>query len=214
MDKYIILGVESGSYTTRSGELISFTKMHYFSLNDKQNSSSQKGFILLNKDIYPDFSISDFSQVPGVYELGFRPSRNKRGKMEPKLVSIDFISPLTIKENKDLFLLLGAKKYNYEPEKGRIMKGIKIFAVDPLSHEDSDDYLGLQILEGSINKGKLAGFSQIPGYYDVIMEQKRGRNGDSIYRPIAANFKDSYSFSNPSNSPSSPPNPSATSLSK
>ncbi|MDJ0510802.1 MAG: hypothetical protein QNJ64_16335 [Crocosphaera sp.] len=201
MDKCIVMGVESGSYTTRSGEFVSYTKMHYFNLSDKQNSSSQKGFTLLNKDIYPDFSISDFSQVPGVYNLGFRPFRGRRGKMEPKLVSVEFVSALTINQNKDSFLLLGAKKYNYEPEKGKIMKGIKIFVVDPLSHTDSDEYLGLQVLEGSISKGKLENFSQVPGYYDVVMEQVRGRNGDSIYRPVAATFKDPYTLANSSTSP-------------
>ena len=210
MDKCMVIGVESGSYTTRSGESVSFTKMHYFSLSDKHNSSVQKGFVLLNKDIYPDFSISDFSQVPGIYNLGFRPSRNRRGKMEPKLVTLEFISPVTINQNKDLFLLLGAKKYNYEPERGKIVKGIKIFAVDPLSHDDSDDYLGLQVLEGSINKGKLDSFSQVPGYYDVVMEQIRGRNGDSVYKPIAATFKDPYTLTNSS----TPPIPSTSSVAK
>lgn len=210
MDKCIVVGVESGSYTTRSGETVSFTKMHYFNLNDKQNSSSQKGFTLLNKDIYPDFSISDFSQVPGIYNLGFRPIRNSRGQMEPNLVTLEFVSPLTINENKDLFLLLGAKKYNYEPERGKIMKGIKIFAVDPLSHVENEDYLGLQVLEGSINKAKLDGFSQVPGYYDVVMEQIRGRNGDSVYKPMAATFKDAYTLPTNSSKPpisSTPPLP-------
>ncbi len=66
--------------------------MYYFEVSSKANSSLQKGFILFNKDIYPDFSLSDFSQVPGVYELGFRATRGRRGKLEPKLVSIDFNS--------------------------------------------------------------------------------------------------------------------------
>lgn len=202
MDKYAVVAVESGSYTTRSGEEVNFTKIHYFNLKDKYNSSSQKGFVLLTNDIYPNFSMSDFSAVPGIYNLGFRPFRNRQGKMSPRLVSLDFVSPLTIKENKDLFLLLGAKKYNFEVEKGKTMKGIKIFAVDPLSHDDSDNYLGLQIIEGSLNNSKIDSFSQTPAYYDLQLKEIRGRNGVSVYKPIDATFKDNYSFLN-SSTPSS-----------
>ncbi|MDJ0729737.1 MAG: hypothetical protein QNJ33_07055 [Crocosphaera sp.] len=106
-----------------------------------------EGFTLLNKNIYPDFSLSEFSQVPGVYELGFRPARGYRGKLEPKLLSLDFFSPLTINKNKDLFLLIGAKRYNFQPNNGSTMKGVKVFAVDPISQHESENYLGLPILE-------------------------------------------------------------------
>ncbi|MDJ0729343.1 MAG: hypothetical protein QNJ33_05045 [Crocosphaera sp.] len=201
MVKCVVLGVESSSYTSRSGEEVNYTKMYYFEVSSKANSSLQKGFTLLNKDVYPDFSLSDFSQVPGVYELGFRASRGYRGKLEPKLVSIDFLSPLSIKENKDYFLIIGAKRYNFQPTNGSLMKGVKVFAIDPMTHEESESYLGLQILETSISKAKLDSFNQIPGYYDLAMEQVRGRNGTSIYKAVAATFKESYSL----NSPSSPP---------
>ncbi len=204
MDKYAVIAVESGSYTTRLGEPVSFTKMHYFNIKDKHNSSLQKGFILLNTDIYPNFSISDFNTVPGIYNLGFRPFRNRQGKMIPRLVSLDFVSPMPVKENKDLFLLLGAKKYNFEAEKGKTMKGIKIFAVDPLSQDDSDNYLGLQILEGSLEKSKIDSFSQTPAYYDLELQEIRGRNGTSMYKPTNATFRDSYSFSNSSSATSTP----------
>ncbi len=204
MVKCVVLGVESGSYTSRSDEQINYTKMYYFEPSSKANSALQKGFTLLNKNIYPDFFLSDFSQVPGVYELGFRPARGYRGKLEPKLVSLDFLSPLTIKENKDLFLLIGAKRYNFQPANGSPMKGVKLFAVDPMSQDESENYLGLQILETSISKAKIDSFSQIPGYYDLVMEQVRGRNGDSIYKAVAATFKESYSLSSAS-TPSSVP---------
>ena len=84
------------------------------------------------------------------------------------------------------------------------MKGVKFFAIDPLTQEDSDNYLGLQILETSISKAKLDTFTQIPGYYDLAMEQVRGRNGDSIYKAVAATFKDSYTFNSSSSLPSVP----------
>ncbi|MDJ0844943.1 MAG: hypothetical protein AB4058_15955 [Microcystaceae cyanobacterium] len=84
------------------------------------------------------------------------------------------------------------------------MKGVKVFAIDPITQEDSENYLGLQILETSISKAKLASFSQIPGYYDLAMEQVRGRNGDSVYKAIAATFKDAYSFNSSSTPPSVP----------
>ncbi len=204
MVKCVILGVESDSYTARSGEEINYTKMYYFEVSSQANSSLQKGFIMLNQNIYPDFSLSDFAQVPGVYELGFRATRGYRGKLEPKLVSIDFISPLSIKENKDYFLVVGAKRYNFQPSKRSTMKGVKVFAIDPLTQEDSDNYLGLQILETSIYKAKLDTFTQIPGYYDLAMEQVRGKNGTSIYKAIAATFKDSYTFNASSSPPSVP----------
>lgn len=200
MVKCAVLGVESNSYISRSGEEVNYVKMYYFDVSSKSNSALQKGFTLLNQNVYPEFSLSDFSQVPGVYELGFRPIRGYRGKLEPKLVSIDFLSPFTVKENKEYFLIIGAKRYNFQPSNGSTMKGVKVFALDPLSHEDSNNYLGLQILETSISNAKLDNFNQIPGYYDLVMEQIRGRNGSSTYKAIAATFKESYSLTSPSSS--------------
>lgn len=189
MDKCVVVAVDSGSYAKRSGEQVNYCKIYYFNVSDKENSRLEKGFRILVKDVAPfHFSLEDFSQVPGCYKLHFRPGRNRLGKPEPILKEIEFISEFKIPENQDHLLLLSAKRYEFEDEKGKSNRGVKFFAVDPLGYDSSNGFCGYPIIEGNL-KASLDVFEGLPSYYEVIFEQVRGKNGDALYKPVTAKFQ-------------------------
>ncbi len=197
MDKCIVLSVESGSYSTRSGDQVNYCRMYYFNTSDKHDSRNQKGYTILVKDIFPKFTIDDFPSLPGAYKLSFRPVRNRMGKMQPELQNVEFISKFEIPKNNELLLLLGVKKYDFKDENGKSVRGFKFFGVDPLGYQDSSESVGYQIIESSIQTN-FETFTQMPAYYDVVFEQVRGRNGDALYKPTKVQHKAAFSSSSAS----------------
>ena len=200
MDKCIVLSVESGSYTNRAGDEVIYCKMYYFNTSDKHDSRLQKGYTILVKDVYPKFTIDDFSAIPGAYKLAFRPVRNRMGRMEPELKDIEFISKFDVPKNNELMLLLGVKKYDFQDESGKPVRGVKFFGVDPLGYEESSELIGYPLIESNI-KTTFDTFTQVPAYYDVVFEQVRGRNGNALYKPTMIQHKAAFPLpSIPSNS--------------
>ncbi|WP_107668958.1 hypothetical protein [Cyanothece sp. BG0011] len=201
MDKCIVLSVESGSYTNRAGDEVTYCKMYYFNTSDKHDSRVQKGYTILVKDVYPNFTIDDFSSLPGAYKLSFRPVRNRMGRLEPQLKDIEFISKFDIPRNNDFMLLLGVKKYDFQDQDGKPVRGVKFFGIDPLGYEESSELIGYPLIETNI-KTTFDVFTQIPAYYDVVFEQVRGRNGNALYKPTMIQHKAAFTFpSVPNNAP-------------
>lgn len=199
-NKYVVLGVESVSYVNKSATEVNIVRIYYFDLSDKGDDRLEKGYRLLSKDVYPDFSASDFPEVPGIYDLQFRPSRNRMGKMEPKLVSVDFKESFKISSRDNYYLLLAGKRYSFQADgKGKPINGIKFFMIDPLGYQESDNFLGYPILEASLDKSAFDPSFAFPGYYQVELEQVRGRNGDSLYKLVFLKLHSAFTFS-PTNS--------------
>jgi hypothetical protein len=183
MTHYVLLSVNHESYTTRSGEEVNKINIFYFDPSVSANSRLEKGFTILTKNVYPDFNLSDFSEIPAVYDLTFRPSRGRRGALEPRLVSVDYIEPYNISGDSQDLLVLGAKKYDYSPDAKTQYRGVKIFAIDPQGFVSEDGGLmGYPLLEASLQKESLENFPTVPAYYSIDLEQIRGKGGDSLFK--------------------------------
>ena len=189
MSKYVVLSVESVNYTNRAGDEVNLSNIYYFDPAEKMESRLDKGFRLLNKNVYPDFAVSDFSELPGLYDLTFRPFRNRRGKPESKLTTLNYDKPLQISQKGNSLLVFGAKRYDYQPtEGGKVIKGVQFFAIDPMGYCNDENWVGYPLIEASVDKGDLSQFPTVPGYYDIDLEQIRGRNGDSLYKAKSVKF--------------------------
>lgn len=185
--KYLIFNVEYNSYTRRDGSQAETTKIYYIDPMSNAASSAERGFAPVSKDVHPDFTISDFPKVPGYYDLSFRPTRGRRNSygqypLVPRLTDCEYLEKLDIETSDGACLLLGIRRYEVVSD-GKSNRGVKFFAIDPESHQDSPIAKGFALLEGNLDRFTLDRFSVVPGYYNIEYSLARGAAGDSIYKP-------------------------------
>jgi hypothetical protein len=185
--KYLIFNVEYNSYVRRDGSQAETTKIYYIDPLANAASSTERGFTPVSKDVHPDFALADFPEVPGYYDLNFRPSRGRRNTygqypLVPKLTDVEFIDKVDLPTQDGACLLLGIRRYEVVSE-GRSNRGVKFFALDPESYLDTPIARGYALLEGTLDRFTLDRFSVVPGYYNIEYSLARGAAGDSLYKP-------------------------------
>lgn len=191
-EKVCILGAEAISYVNKQEQLVERNYIYYFKPDSLQTSRLYKGFEILKLDITSILVLSDLEILPAYYNLEYAVSRNRQGKPEPKLIDIVFQDKLLIPAKDELFLMIGAKPYDFEDEKGKSVRGIKLFFLDPNGYIEDENQKGFLPLEASIDKPNMNVFPTIPGYYDIQLDHKRGRGGQVQFK--VSNLKFAQSF--------------------
>jgi hypothetical protein len=183
--KSVVLGLEQQNYTNRQGQPINQTFLYYFHPLDHFDTRLERGYRVLRIDVYPDFSMSDFSsEFPAIYEFKQSAVRGRQGKAEPKLTEIKFEKSITIDTSRGS-LILGAKFVEVEGEDSSY-KGLKLFILGDYVNED--DSVGVLPIEMNLQNAKFSSFPKLPGIYDLNLQSARGRGGTAIYKLIDVKF--------------------------
>ena len=192
--KVCILGGELVSYVNKQEQLVERNYIYYFKPDSLQTSRLYKGFEILKLDISQVLALSDLEVLLAYYNLEYAVSRSRQGKPEPKLIDISFVDKLSITAKEQLFLMLGVKPYDYEDEKGKPIRGTKLFFLDPNGYIEDENQRGYLPLEASIDKPNVLNqFPSVPGYYDIQLDHKRGRRGQVQFKVSSFKFAQSFS---------------------
>jgi hypothetical protein len=187
-----ILGGEAVSYINRQEQLVEKDYIYYFKPDSLQTSRLYKGFEILKMDISSVASLTDLEILPAYYSLEYAVARNRQGKPEPKLVGVSLIDKISITAKDELFLMMGVKPYDYEDEKGKSIRGMKLFFLDPNGYIEDSSQKGFLPLEASIDKYNLNLFPTVPGYYDVQLDHKSGKGGQVQLKVSSFKFVQSF----------------------
>lgn len=94
MSKHIVTGVRPFNFANDDGEKVQGVTVFYL---DTHNESSEyaKGHTALNLTLIGDH-LNKFKQLPGVYDLDFRQSRDSKGRPTLRLQDLEFVKPFSL----------------------------------------------------------------------------------------------------------------------
>ncbi len=165
---------------TKNEQVITLVEIQYFDPATRIAQTIERGYTCMSRNVYPDFTLEDFPQIPGYYNLEFRQRPGFRGKAESKLINAALVKPLSIKSqiNSQSYLILNTKKIDYMPEGAtRKVKGTKCLYIDPANPMDSEDERGFPMIDTFSSRLSIDSFPECPGYYLLAFKETRGKYG-------------------------------------
>lgn len=97
MSKHLVLSINSYDFENRKGERVQGAKVAY--INKKPSSREKEiGFPPLLVNVSNPELVSNFEEVPAIYEMDFEQVTGKNNKPEIILANAELISPVDLQE--------------------------------------------------------------------------------------------------------------------
>ncbi len=94
MSKHIVTGIRPFSFANDDGEKVQGVTVHYLDTHN-EDSDYGKGHTALNLTLMGDH-LHKFTELPGVYAMSFRQSRDSKGRPTLRLQDLDFLASFSL----------------------------------------------------------------------------------------------------------------------
>lgn len=165
------------NYTDKNGKEVNRLDIQYFQPQQITESNDYKGYVVLQKNVYPNLDLEDFPKLPGIYEVELRANRpGLKGKPKNEgFSSIKIEKDSSFQKRDKAYIVLGVSNVNFEDERGNLIRGTNITFLDPTVKYDDNEERGHPILKIFSRKVDIKSFSKIPGFYNLEIGERRGK---------------------------------------
>lgn len=94
MSKHIVTGIRPFNFANDNGEKVEGVTVYYLDTHNEK-SDYGRGHTALNLTLIGDH-LDKFVELPAVYDLNFRQSRDSKGRPTLRLQDLEFVEPFSL----------------------------------------------------------------------------------------------------------------------
>lgn len=94
MTKHIVTGIRPFNFVNDNGEKVEGVTVYYLDTHN-ENTEYGKGHTALNLTLIGDH-LGKFKELPAVYDMDFRQSRDNKGRPTLRLQDLEYVEPFSL----------------------------------------------------------------------------------------------------------------------